>query len=115
VPNPVDLVQLGATGAFAYVVWREVHAARAEARADRKAAAAELRAERDAEAADRERVSGWLVAIHSRLGSLGAETMPPPAARRGGRTRSPESRQRVDTPPPIVGVLPTVRGPEDEG
>lgn len=96
-PAAVDLIQLGAVGVFAFVVWQELHAMRLEAREDRKA-----------EAEDRDRIGAWLVAIHSRLGSLGADSIAPPiVAARTRKTRS-EPRQRVDTPPPILGRASTV-------
>ncbi len=88
--SPEQWLQLGGLGAFAFWVAMELRTWRvSQERRDEE--------RKVAEAEDRERTNGWLASIHSRLGDLGADTLPPPVARPPGRV----GRERLLTPPPI--------------
>ena len=98
------LAGTGVGGILAVLVWLELRAFRREHRADM----AELR---DASA----NVPDWLQAIHSRLGNLGADSVPPPIAEPPRRRKQrPERLERLRTAPTGVPINRAVPDPVDE-
>lgn len=109
------LLGTGVGGILAVAVYLDMRTGRKEAaaareadRLAREAQAAELRTELRENMAELrgslENLPGHLQAIHSRLGSLGADSVPPPVAEPRRRKRPPERLPRLQTAPTGVPV-----------